>query len=377
MLSLHSEMQEKVIHLDPPVLHKGTLLKEISCVRPMREGRFNIGVSTHCSKQIVNCYGHGGSGWTTLFGSVALAVRQMQEKCSPSQQLPLRIIGSGCMGLCAAIELKRLGYRVAGITSREFYDIPSWRAAGYFAVVSVKTGPDEQSELCDIGIETFKTCQRIESGTHPYIKEAVRRLPVYSSCETEAGVEMIQAKGLLPPPEEVTLDFGKGVRHPHFLKHITYFMDTSSIMHQLTAEVARLAIPIEKGHIHSFDEVKEELIFNCAGLGGALLCGDEKVIPVRGHLTLLNELAGRAHLNYMIYTKFQHEGKEEMIYLYPKLLSVTSTEPAGLACHGVLGGTFISGTEQLSPEELLELDRCEFRKLLDRNHLFFHGRSLS
>ena len=43
------------------------------------------------------------------------------------------------------------------------------------------------------------------------------------------------------------------------------------------------------------------------------------------------------------------------------------------SCRGVLGGTFIEGVDKLTPEELAELDRREFKKMLDRTSLLFHG----
>jgi hypothetical protein len=182
-----------IVQLIPPVLNEDTVLKEIRCTRPMREGRFNISTEQFRSqtdlKDIVNCYGHGGSGWTTLFGSVGKAIRLFQAECPLSQKKTIRVIGSGCMGLTAAIELTRQGYKVSGISTKELYDICSWRAAGYFALVSVKTSPEEQENLNEIGVETFKAYQKIDQGRHPYISsDAVRYIPVYCSKDTEAGV---------------------------------------------------------------------------------------------------------------------------------------------------------------------------------------------
>lgn len=370
--------EASIVKLTPPLLNESTVLKEVSCTRPMREGRFNISTEMFCGqtdvKAIVNCYGHGGSGWTTLFGSVGKAIRLFQAEYPRSQKKPIRVIGSGCMGLTAAIELTRQGYTVSGISTKELYDICSWRAAGYFALVSVKTSPEEQENLNEIGVETFKAYQLIDQGRHPYISsDSVRYIPVYCSKETEAGVEDLEAKGLIPPHEDVTLDFGGGVRHENFVKYMTYFMDTTKLMKQLTAEVKRLGIPVEMQTVHSFDDVEEEVIFNCSGLGGKELNQDANMIPVRGHLILLNEEAGTGHMDYMIYTKVDQNGNDEYIYMFPKAVAVSSVEKEGVHCKSTLGGTFIPNADQLTPEELDRLDAEEFQKLLDRNSLFFHG----
>lgn len=338
----------------------------------MREGSFNLSLAKREGKIVVHCYGHGGSGWTTLFGSVSHVIRLFEKDAAANKKTPVRIIGSGCMGLTAAIELKRLGYNVTGISTKEIHDIPSWRAAGYFALVSIKTSAAEQETLNAIGIDTFKTFQSIEAGNHAYLsKETVRYMPVYCSKETEAGVEELEARGLIPPKEEVTLDFGNGVQHINFVKYMTYFMDTTRLMQELLAAMKELGIPIEKKEVCAFEEVDEEIIFNCTGLGAKELTCDEKLTAVRGHFYLLNESAGEGHMEYMIYTTVQQEGQKEHIYMFPKCSSITSSEPDGIACCSALGGTFIPMEGQLTENQLLELDKKEFKKIFERSARFF------
>ncbi len=363
----------KVVQLAPPLISTETLSEEIVCTRPMRNGKFNISMEHHNGKTVVNCYGHGGSGWTTLFGSVDKAI-ELFKATNPKPNTPIRVIGSGCMGLTAAIELTRQGYNVAGILTKSIYDMPSWRAAGYFALVSVKTSPEEQASLNEIGLNTFLAYQKIDRGTHPYIsKDAVRYLPVYCSTDTEAGVEDLEARGMIPPREYVSLDFGNNVIHHDYVKYMTYFMNTTTLMRQLTNEAAKLNIAVEEKTIDAFDQVAEEIIFNCSGLGGRELNADPNMIPVRGHLITLNESAGTGHMDYMIYTKVKQDGKEEYIYMFPKNISITPEHKDGVACVGVFGGTFIPHVDKLSPSEQEKLDSIEFKRLLDRNSQFFQG----
>jgi hypothetical protein len=365
----------KVVHLTPPIITPETLGEELSCTRPMRLGKFNISVDEIGSKTVVHCYGHGGSGCTTLFGSVNYALKLFDTK-NIGFDKPIRVIGSGCMGLLSAIELKRMGYNVVGITTKELYDLPSWRAAGYFALVSVKTSPEEQETLNEIGMNTFLAYKAIEEGKHLFISSgAVRYLPVYCSVDTEAGVEDLEARGLIPPRQEVTLDFGNGVVHEGFYEYMSYYINTSLMMSELLMEVERLGIPIEMREVLSFDDVAEEIIFNCTGMGARALNHDETVIPVLGHLISLNENAGSGHLDYMIYTKVEQDGKDEYIYMFPKTKSVTSAHIDGVPAAGILGGTFIPNVDQLSPEEQAALNRRENDRMLERNSLFFSGAS--
>lgn len=357
--------------ISPPTLKPQTILQKIASRRPMRDKKFMISTEIRGSKRLVHCYGHGGSGWTTLFGSVAKAIDLFQQE---KIRAPIRVIGAGCIGLVAAIELSRMGYEIAGITAKELYDIPSWQGGGYFAFVSVKTSPEEQENLEWIGAKTFRAYAQIHKGEHPYIpSHNLRYLPIYCSKDTPSGLEELVEQGLIPEREEVVLDFGNGARHEDFLRYQTYFMDTTGLMKTLTREVQRLRIPIEVGEVHSFDELREEIIFNCSGLGAGLLNHDEAMIPVRGHLLLLNGEAGSSHMDYLIYTKLLQEEKEEYLYLFPKTLAVSSAFPSGLFCSGLIGGTFIPHDDHFTPAELADLDRLEFQRMYDRASRFFHG----
>lgn len=366
---------QTIEHLSPPVINETTIDQKVACTRPMREGRFNISAEEKDGKTLVHCYGHGGSGCTTSFGSVERAIELYQATPGYNPKTPIRVIGTGIIGLTAAIELSLKGYEVSGITTRELYDIPSWKNAGYFALVSVQTDPEEQLNLSRIGMATFKEYKRIYEGKHPYIgSECIQYMPVYCSSDTEAGVEDLEQEGLIPTREVVTLDFGNGVQHPDFVKFMTFFMDTTRIMIQLGEEVARLEIPVEKKDLSSFDEISETVVFNCSGLGAKALNADESMIAVRGHLLNLNEQSGVDHMKYMIYTKVKGtDGKDAYVYMFPKSLQVTQANPEGRNVNGTLGGTFIRNTDLLTEEELEELDRVEFQNLINRNTAFFWG----
>lgn len=372
--SLLAAEERPVVHLTPPIIAPETIAEQIACTRPMRNGKFNISLDEREDKTIIHCYGHGGCGWTTLFGSVQKAI-DLFLSTNPSKDVPIRVLGAGCMGLTTAIELTRLGYQVVNITTKETINIPSWQAAGYFAFVSVQTSPEEQAEMAKIGMDTFKMYQLIEQGQHPYIsKEAVRYMPVYCSQETTSGVEELEESGLVPPKEYVTLDFGNGVVHENFVKYMTYFLNTTQMMMELNQEALQLKIPFHLKEIVSFDEVPETVIFNTTGLGSWKLNHDDNMIPVRGHLIALNEKSGSEHLEYMIYSKVEQDGQEEYVYLFPKLLNVLPQHLIGLPSRGVLGGTFLKNVDSLSLEEQEQLNKVEFARLLDRNNQFFHGR---
>lgn len=363
----------QVVRLRPPQISQHTILDKIVCTRPVREGKFNISLQESHHKTIVHCYGHGGSGWTTLFGSVQKSL-ELYEEALYDRKMPIRVIGSGCMGLTMAIELNHRGYKIAGIYTQNLYDLPSWKAAGYFGIVSVKTDSEERENLHHLGLISFLTYQKIARGEHPYLtKQSVKQLPVYCSAETEAGIEDLEKKGVIPKSEYVSLDFENGVIHKNYKKYTSYFAHTTTLMNQLLDQVKMLKIPIEEKKIRFFDEVKENIIFNCSGFGAKELNSDLQMTPVRGHLVALNSMAGNEHMDYMIYTKVLQDGKEERIYLFPKNSYPDPDHGMNKACQGVLGGTFIPDADRLPLQSQKELDQNEFKKILDRNSIFFHG----
>ncbi len=369
---------EKVERLFPPLIDDSTIDEKIACTRPMREGKFNISGELKNDKILIHCYGHGGSGCTTSFGSVRKAIDLYEKNFTAHRKPPIRVIGAGIIGMTAAIELSLRGYAVTGITAKELYDIPSWKNAGYFALVSVQTDLEEKENLDRIGMATFKEYKKIYEGRHSYISpDCLRYLPVYCSSDTEAGVEDLEKNGLIPKKELVTIDFGNGVTHKNFKKYMTYFMDITRIMIQLREKVRELGIPIEKRELASFDELSEPTVFNCSGLGAKKLNLDDKLIAVRGHLLNLNENAGTEHMDYMIYSKFDAgEDNHGYVYSFPKSYQITERNTEGKGVFGTLGGTFIPNTDLLTPEELEQLDLLEFKKLADRNSLFFWGQPL-
>ncbi len=372
-------MPRNIVQLVPPILNQYTILKKIDCVRPMRKGVFNISTTAYEHKgnvkTILNCYGHGGAGWTTIFGSVDAAIRLFEQLPKETTKKPIRVVGAGCMGLALAVELALRGYKIAGITAKSLYDTPSWKAAGYFAMVSVKASKEEMERLNEISIATFKVFQTIEQGKHPYFsKDAVCLMPVYTHEGVECGIESLEENGLIPPKEDVVIDFGN-VQHDNFLRYWTYFLDTGKLMKQLFAEVGRLKIPIVSEEVHSFSQMSEDVVCNCSGLGSRELVHDKSLVSVRGHLVMLNEKAGTDHMKYMVYTKVAQEGSEEYICSFPKNLSVSPDDIQGTKCFGTLGATFIQGTDNLSNEQLHVLDEREYKKILDRSSYFFYGSS--
>lgn len=369
-----SYAQTSIVHLKSPILSEKTILQYITCTRPKRQDGVNISIDQINQKQVIHCYGHAGFGWSTLFGSINHAIK-LFESHAVDLNKPICVIGSGCMGLTAAIELARRGYAISKIVTKDLYDLPSWSAPGCFALDSATMARPEKEQHKKMVFETFKIYQSADAGTHPYLNRgSVRFLPIYCMDGMYDGFVGLEEEGIIPQREIVRLDFGNGVQRENFVKFMTYFMDTAKLMQQLHDEVVRLGIPIEMGNVTSFDDLQEDIVFNCTGMGSKELINDPSMVPVRGHLIVLNENAGKEHMDYMVYAKVEQNGQQEIVLMFPKSFAVSSNYSQGFAVYATLGGTFLPFDTVMTEQALKALDEREFKKLTDRLSLFFTGK---
>ncbi len=368
LLSLSASAEETIVKLIPPVINADTIGIKYACMRPKRENGINISAKKiERNKIVINCYGHGGAGWTTLFGSIQKAIQLFEEE-KISKETPIRIVGSGCIGLCMATELSHSGYNVSGIYTKSLYDPVSWRSAGFFGLLAVA----DVQEVIPLAKESFIVYQQISQGKHPYLaRDAVRYLPIYCTQETEGELAFLVQLGLVPPKQQVTLAFEGGATHSGYYQYMTFFMNTGILMQNFLSEIHKKNIPIEIKTIHSFSEIQEQVIVNCTGFGAGELNQDTNLNAVRGHLIALNDLSGPGHLDYMILTSVLQDQEAQPLYMTPKCLIVTPDHPEGIHSLGVIGVTFIPHAEKLSAEQLQELDQNAYQKLLERASLFF------
>lgn len=359
-----------VVQLQPPYVDDADLLVPAACNRPRRSAGINISLEKRDDKTIVHCYGHGGSGYTTLFGSIDQAFELLCEAV-PSFDTPIRVIGSGCMGLTLAIDLRRAGYSSISISTKQRHDLPSWRAGGFFDPgVGTESSPEELHEL-NLGLATYKVLHTIEEGAHPYLpRTLVNRMPIYYPCSINCGVEILEKLNLMPASELVTLDFGNGVIHEGYKRQMTYFIDVTALMKELWIMVEALQIPVADEEISSFADCSESVICNCTGLGSRILNNDAAVYPGRGHFYMLKAQADGAQLDYMLFTKVGE--KKEWIYFFPKPAFMSAY--GEIVSGGMLGGTSIPCTD-MTETELASLDVEQFERLKTRCSAFFFKRT--
>ncbi|KEQ16425.1 hypothetical protein GZ78_21410 [Endozoicomonas numazuensis] len=351
----------------------GDIDRKVACLRPMRKGLPNISAESVGEQVRVHLYGHGGSGWTLLWGSVNKAVALFEEKAKEhkfNELVPITIIGAGCMGKAVALSLYHTGFQNIRIIAEQDDSIASLNSTGYLAMVSLATENESEKKQAEkLAIDTLKGYQMVEKGTHPIINEGVHLIDVYSGLgkegeegplETYTGIEPYAEAGLLPKPENGVVKFSTGVSYP-MRKYQTYFMDTKVLMKAFDRELKARNIPVIHETVGSLEDIKTYVVFNCSGLGAAKLNHDEKVYP---NLGLLLELAHQPlkKLDYIIYTRYQPPGAPKRVSPVDKADIYFMPRSGGL-----LGATFVDhndGTDNALNEAL-------FTRILRENKQFF------
>lgn len=148
----------------------------------------------------------------------------------------------------------------------------------------------------------------------------------------------------------MVLDFGNGTKRNMVAYDDGIFMDAAVMMKELR-EWLDTRVRFEQRKVERFSDLKQTLVFDCAGLGSGRLNGDADVVSVQGHLVMLKDQTP-ADLQHMILVYFP-EGKTESgqkakrsFYMFPKRLLGTGVNDVG-----VVGGTFIEGATPETPNE--------------------------
>jgi len=350
---------QRIVSLTPPRITPEHIKEKTVCIRAHRERLFYVAPQIYDDKQVFHNYGHGGAGWTFLFGCVNESIRQFEQQVQENPALknkPITVIGAGCYGLLTAIILVGRGYTVR-IIAKETTDIPSYKAAGFFFPRARKSStPHERSVFATLGMESYQVYQQIIQGVHPFINKGPKLVPAYFGLDIDPGFAPYITHGLIAAPEKVTINFCTG-RIYQAMEYKIVFINSSAIMEELHRNITELGIVITMAEITTFDDVAEPIIFNCAGLGAKQLTGDTRIIPVQGHLITLKNQPALEPLQYMINVKVTMTNawgmpRDELIYYAPKE-------------SGILGITFLRGQDSLTA------NHHEFDRLLQQCQDFF------
>ncbi len=343
----------EVRKITPPNLEANHLGQKILCHRPMRHGSPNMSVEQIDGKVIAHNYGHGGSGWTLAPGSASYVNHLLLNHKNAKElrrDTPITIIGAGTLGLFTAYDLEKKGFKHITIIAERFDNLTSHNAGGLIAPVSMDNDPEMQKIIDQIGIDAYKFYASIATKKNKDFKEGAVIVPTYFENRSDSGLEPYVGK-VMQPAKNVILDFGNGTTRNMVSYDDGIFVDTAKMMIGLHHYLEKKRVIFIQKKIQSFSEIDSTFIINCSGLGSSVLNKDAEVVPVQGHLIMLKN-QNPQDLQHMIlvyfdedYTKSGQKVKRSF-YIFPKHLSNTGSNDVG-----VIGGTFIEGASNSTPNE--------------------------
>ncbi|MGH9874509.1 MAG: FAD-dependent oxidoreductase [Pyrinomonadaceae bacterium] len=288
--------------LAPVRVSRDRLIRTAVGLRPFRSEGFVVEAEKLREKLLVHNYGHGGAGVTLSWGTASMAVdlarnfiQSRSARTNPrNRHTGFAVLGCGVSGLSTARLLQqRLADGRGNVTiyAKNLPPDTTSNVAGAWWYPSSVYDPEnatpkfvEQFRLaCQISHRAFQTLVGPEYG--------VRWAETYELIRHEASLqrELLGGAELYPQTEiyrgaesyfgfPYTRTFSSMIIEPHtYLRALLrdFYIAGGRVVvkeFQTREEIARL---------------RENVIFNCTGLGARALFKDEKLIPVRGQLEVL------------------------------------------------------------------------------------------
>jgi glycine/D-amino acid oxidase-like deaminating enzyme len=308
------------------------VIRAIAGLRPFRPAGFVVRTQKLDSKTVIHNYGHGGAGITLSWGTAQLAA----DEARSSGAQPCAVIGCGVIGLSTARVLQERGYTPT-IYAREMPPATTSNVAGgLWEPVSLfdqaRVTPGFQKQYVEATRIAFRRYQSLAGSRY-----AVRWLPLYSLTQqayVPPPAESPNADVEALYPESRNLSTGE---HPFAMPYArlryTMLIEPAIYLGALIRdfELAGGKIVIRDfASANELSELKENLIFNCTGLGARALFGDGELVPIRGQLAFL---LPQPEVDYCMIGPG--------IYMFPRQDGI------------LLGGTFDRGVWNMEPDPVI------------------------
>ena len=268
-----------------PHISMDAVIRVIVGHRPYRPNGFRVEREQFDDKIVIHNYGHGGGGLSLGWGSSALAVRKAADLV-PGE---VAVIGSGIMGLCTARLLQDAGWSITIYTRDVYRHTTSNVAAGEWGPFS--THDDGQVDAAFLS--RLDWAARVSHHAYTNLtgtKYGIRWLETYKLHDAPLGEyvpatydDLFTYQGELGPGEH---PFGDRYAD----RMVTMQIDPGTLLRQLTADFQLAGGELVIRNFSNRDDVltlREDVIFNCTGLGAAALFDDSYLVPAKGQLVYL------------------------------------------------------------------------------------------
>lgn len=329
--------------LAPVIVSDERLIRIDVGLRPYRPNGFRVAREQIGAKTVVHNYGHGGGGITLSWGTSKLALDLGYDPSITDYA----ILGCGAVGLAAARLLQERGARVRIYAKDLPPNVTSNVAGAQWWPASVHEGDPGQAyrdqfvEACHFANRRFQGLVGDEYGVSWETNYNVSDRPIINYPTSDTS----RIRDLSINQRDLARD-----QHPFDAPYVrsfeTMMIETQQYLRHMVEDVRIAGAEIVRRDFQNgaeIQELPEQVIFNCTGLGAGALFGDTEITPVRGTLCVL---LPQPEVNYNVLA--------DGIYMFGRKDGI------------VLGGTFDRGEWSLEPDpEAVARIMRENRKLFN------------
>ena len=307
------------------------VIRSIAGLRPFRPSGFVVRGEKLDSKTVIHNYGHGGAGITLSWGTAHLAV----EEGAKSGARECAVVGCGVVGLSTARLLQLRGYSPVIYAKAMPPETTSNVAGGLWEPTSLYDRPQASEtflrQFPEAARFAFRRYQSLTGDLY-----GVRWIPLYTLSTNgpytppPAGNPYFEIDQLYPESQILRKE-DHPFHVPYAHRRQTMLIEPAIYLNALIRDFFLAGGRIVIRDFASPREVaglKEDLIFNCTGLGARGLFGDQELSPIRGQLVFL---LPQAEIDYCTIGP-------NNTYMFPRRDGI------------LLGGTFDRGVSTTDPD---------------------------
>lgn len=307
--------------LFPPVkVARNRIIRTVVGLRPFREEGFVVNAERFGDKLLVHNYGHGGAGVTLSWGTSTLAVDIardfLQTRRLPNAEtnsaLPLTravprgsritrrssprfaVLGCGVMGLSTARLLQRRLQGEGASVTIYAKDLPPQTTSNIAGAWWSPTSAYDSSVASAKFLEQFRLACHISNRAFQELvgsEYGVRWIDSLELMTSEAELAHELAGGnALYPQLEVHRNSDQYFGFPFARQFSTMLIEPYTYLRALLRDFYLAGGKVVVKEFKKREELarlREQVVFNCTGLGARDLFNDQKLGPVRGQLEIL------------------------------------------------------------------------------------------